>query len=309
MPRPAVVVREATQADAGAISSLLREAFREFEALYTPEAFVATAQAESGVLARIEEGPVWVAEREQALIGTVAAVRAVDSIVVRGMAVAPSARGLGVGRMLLERTEHFARGLAVQRLSLYTTPFLKQAIRLYQAAGFQFTGEKASPHGTELLRMVKDAAPADYIAGSGQRQLVEQIFHDANFVRGMGIELLAFGHGWCETQLKVSPALYQQHQFVHAGALMTLADHTCGAAARSTVPEDKDVITVENKVSFLRPGSGRVLKCRADVLRAGTSLIFVEAAVMGERNGGPVMVAKASSTLAVIAASRKSRNP
>jgi hypothetical protein len=37
------------------------------------------------------------------------------------------------------------------------------------------------------------------------------------------------------------------------------------------------------------------------VLRAGKTLIFVEATVMAESGEGPMMVAKASSTLAVIA--------
>ena len=89
----------------------------------------------------------------------------------------------------------------------------------------------------------------------GNRSLVEQIFHDAQFVRSLGIELTSFGTGWCETKIVVSPALQQQHGFIHAGVLMTLADHTCGGAAASTVPEERDVITVENKISFLRPAS------------------------------------------------------
>jgi uncharacterized protein (TIGR00369 family) len=107
--------------------------------------------------------------------------------------------------------------------------------------------------------------------------------------------------------LSVSPSHQQQHGFVHAGVLMTLADHTCGGAAASTVPEEKDVITVENKVSFLRPASGRVVVCRAEVLRAGKSLIFVEADVTVERDEGRVKVAKASSTLLVIALGSKRR--
>lgn len=81
---------------------------------------------------------------------------------------------------------------------------------------------------------------------------------------------------------------------------MTLADHTCGGAAATTVPEDRDVITVENKVSFLRPALGPELICRAHVLRSGRNLVFVEAEVMVESAGGPMMVAKASSTLAVV---------
>ena len=134
----------------------------------------------------------------------------------------------------------------------------------------------------------------------GNRSLVERIFQDAQFVRSLGIELTSFGKGWCETKIAVSPVLQQQHGFIHAGVLMTLADHTCGGAAASTVPADRDVITVENKISFLRPATDPVLICRAEVLRAGKNLIFVEAEVMVERKEGRVIVAKTSSILSVI---------
>jgi uncharacterized protein (TIGR00369 family) len=130
--------------------------------------------------------------------------------------------------------------------------------------------------------------------------LVKRIFEQAQFVRSLGIELIAFGDGWCETRVAVTPTLEQQHGFVHAGVLMTLADHTCGAAAATMVAEGQDVITVENKVSFLRPAVGTVIFCRGEVLRAGKSLIFTEGEVMIERDGERLIVAKASSTLAVI---------
>jgi uncharacterized protein (TIGR00369 family) len=130
--------------------------------------------------------------------------------------------------------------------------------------------------------------------------LVNRIFEQAQFVRSLGIELIAFGDGWCETRVAVTPTLEQQHGFVHAGVLMTLADHTCGGAAATVAPEGQDVITVENKVSFLRPASGAALFCRAEVLKAGKRLIFTEAEVMIERDNKRLIVAKASSTLAVI---------
>jgi len=130
--------------------------------------------------------------------------------------------------------------------------------------------------------------------------LVNRIFEKAEFVRSLGIELIAFGDGWCETRVAVTPTLEQQHGFVHAGVLMTLADHTCGAAAATMVAEGQDVITVENKVSFLRPAVGAVVFCRGEVLRAGKRLIFTEGEVMIERDGKRLIVAKASSTLAVI---------
>ena len=135
--------------------------------------------------------------------------------------------------------------------------------------------------------------------------LVQQIFEDAEFIRSLGIELAAYGKGWCETRVNGSSLQRQQHGFVHAGVLMTLADHTCGGAAASTVGENLDVITVENKVSFLRPASGPNLFCRAQVLRSGKTLVFVEAEVLDERADGRVIVAKASSTLAVIPLNRR----
>ena len=136
-----------------------------------------------------------------------------------------------------------------------------------------------------------DQTKASYLRG---------IFERAQFIRSLGIELVAFDEGWCETRVAVTPALEQQHGYVHAGVLMTLADHTCGGAAATMVSEGQDVITVENKVSFLRPATGAEVLCRAVVLRAGKRLIFSEGEVTIERDGKRVVVAKASSTLAVI---------
>src|SRR5260370_26279002 len=148
-------VRKATGADATAISALLKEAFAEFESLYTPEAFAATVLSDSGVLARLKEGPVWVAEIGPSIIGTVGAMRGSDSVMVRGT----SARGLGASKCLLDHVECFAIQEGARFLELYTTAFLDRAIRLYQAAGFTFTGEKANPHGPELLGMTKALTP------------------------------------------------------------------------------------------------------------------------------------------------------
>jgi uncharacterized protein (TIGR00369 family) len=130
--------------------------------------------------------------------------------------------------------------------------------------------------------------------------LVPDVFARAAFVGTMSIELVDYGEGWCATRQRVLPEHRQQHGFAHAGVVMTLADHTCGGAAVSVVRNDQDVITVENKTSFLRPAAGDVLHSRASVLRAGKSLIFVEAEVTLERGDERVLVAKMSSTLAVI---------
>src|SRR5882672_134894 len=56
---------------------------------------------------------------------------------------------------------------------------------------------------------------------NANHSLVERIFHDAQFISYLGIELTSCGKGWCETRMKAAPPLRQQHGYVHAGALTT----------------------------------------------------------------------------------------
>jgi len=72
------------------------------------------------------------------------------------MAVVPSARGQGIGKMLLAEVESFARAGGFKRMLLSTTPSLDDAIRLYQRFGFKRIDE--GPHdlaGTPLFTMEK----------------------------------------------------------------------------------------------------------------------------------------------------------
>ena len=84
---------------------------------------------------------------------------------------------------------------------------------------------------------------------------VQNIFDKANFIRELGVAITGVGEGWCETELKVADQHRQQHGYVHAGVLATMADHTAGGACRS-VSGERDVITVEFKINFFRPATG-----------------------------------------------------
>ena len=152
-PGEPIALRRAVLSDAGAISRVLHSAFAEFRERYTPEAYAASVPAESGITQRFQEGPLWIAHRGSTAVGTVAAVHTRDLVMIRGMAVSPLARGFGLGRTLLRSAEDFAREEACTRIVLYTTAFLTAAIALYRSAGYTFTGDAESPHGTELLRM------------------------------------------------------------------------------------------------------------------------------------------------------------
>jgi hypothetical protein len=90
-------VRRAGPEDAPAIAAVLHASFVEFKALYTEGGFAATTLGTEQVLTRMREGPIWVALREGAVMGTVAAVVKNESVYVRGMAVLPAARATGAG--------------------------------------------------------------------------------------------------------------------------------------------------------------------------------------------------------------------
>jgi uncharacterized protein (TIGR00369 family) len=129
---------------------------------------------------------------------------------------------------------------------------------------------------------------------------VNSIFADATFTHYLGITLTAAGPGWCEASLTVADAHLQQHGFVHAGVVTTLADHTAGGAARAAVPVGSDVITIEFKMNFLRPARGRTLVATGQALRAGKTIVVSESEVYSVENGESSLVAKCISTLAVI---------
>lgn len=151
-----ITIRLAQVDDAETISSLLHESFAEFESLYNPESFAATAILSEQVSKRIDEGRVWAAVSDRRVVGTVSVIRNGDTLYIRGMAVLPVARGQRIGERLLTTVEEFATMGRFRRMLLSTTPFLDRAIRLYENFGFQRTSE--GPHnlfGTPLFSMEK----------------------------------------------------------------------------------------------------------------------------------------------------------
>jgi GNAT superfamily N-acetyltransferase len=159
-PPSNIQVRLATVDEAAHVASVLHEAFVEYKSLYTPEAFTATILTADRIRERWSEGPVWVAQLDDRLVGTVAAVLEDDSLYIRSMAVLPNDRGKGVGRLLLEHVERFAATKGARRMLLCTTPFLLQAIRLYEQYGFQRISDgPLELFGTPLFTMKRILKP------------------------------------------------------------------------------------------------------------------------------------------------------
>jgi uncharacterized protein (TIGR00369 family) len=101
----------------------------------------------------------------------------------------------------------------------------------------------------------------------------------------IGGELTRVEPGVVEISLTYRTDLTQQHGYVHAGIITTIADSACGYAAYSLMPPNSDVLAVEFKVNLLRPAKGDSFVARAEVIKSGRTLTVVRADVHALSSG------------------------
>jgi ribosomal-protein-alanine N-acetyltransferase len=151
------LIRLATAADAAAIAQLLRVAFDAYRASYPEEAWRSATPGPSAVTARLEDGPIWVSTRGDALVGTLSAVVTADELHLRSLAVDPIARRNGIAATLLHTAHDEACARNIRVLSLETAEFLEAALSLYRRVGFETRGT-GDHHGLRTLRLTRNAA-------------------------------------------------------------------------------------------------------------------------------------------------------
>lgn len=111
----------------------------------------------------------------------------------------------------------------------------------------------------------------------------------------LGVTVAHHEPGRARVELALRPELANSWGAAHGGVVMTLADVALGVAAITRVEGGRGAATIELKVSFIRPGSGR-LRAEGRCLEAGRSLAFCEGEVTDEQGN---LVAKALGTFRV----------
>jgi ribosomal protein S18 acetylase RimI-like enzyme len=149
-------ITRATFDDVADILGCLRAAFELYRAQYTPAAYEDTVMTTELVRQRIETMTVLVARNEHGLIvGAIgASVRGAEGH-IRGMAVAPSSQGAGVGNQLLESIEKELRAAGCSFVTLDTTTPLARAIRFYERNGYTRSGVVSDFYGMALHEFQK----------------------------------------------------------------------------------------------------------------------------------------------------------
>ena len=156
-------IRDATSADYAAMRSLTLEAYEPYAQTMPEAAWGALYQAVTSVLNNLDaqEAEKIVAERSDQIVGSVLLYPPTEEDSygqgkeathpeLRLLAVAPQARGLGIGRTLVDECIRRAKAMRATKLGLHTSDYMDVATALYLKLDFvrapEADFEAAGPH-------------------------------------------------------------------------------------------------------------------------------------------------------------------
>ncbi|MBS4096920.1 MAG: GNAT family N-acetyltransferase [Sulfuricella sp.] len=157
------IIRDFQQSDAPQVNALALRAFEQFKDAYDDwpgfRAKIANMSSLAGV------GEITVAEVDGQIVGAVAYVgpnapKAAffrpEWPIMRMLVVAPSFRGLGLGRALAEECLRRAKRDGASAFALHTSELMQVALPMYQRMGFKWASSAPAIHGVEYGVYLKE---------------------------------------------------------------------------------------------------------------------------------------------------------
>jgi 1,4-dihydroxy-2-naphthoyl-CoA hydrolase len=105
----------------------------------------------------------------------------------------------------------------------------------------------------------------------------------------VGVEITAVEQGVVHAELRLRPELFAPNGFLHAGAVVTLADTAAGYATVAHLPDGASgFTTLELKTNFVRAAREGALLCVAQAAHLGRSTHVWDATVRADGDDRPV---------------------
>ena len=143
-----------------------------------------------------------------------------------------------------------------------------------------------------------DISPASFApADAAYEARVRESFARQGAMRTLGASLARVRPGYCAIELRPTPAVSQQHGYVHAGVVAAIVDSAGGYAGFSLFPATASVLTVEFKLNLLAPAAGDLLVAEGFVVKSGRTLTITRGEVHACQGGRRTLVALMQQTL------------
>ncbi len=135
----------------------------------------------------------------------------------------------------------------------------------------------------------------------GFEQRTRESFARQNAMTTLGATLEATEPGRVVIGMAHSPALTQQHGFLHAGMLAAALDSACGYAAFTLMPAGSGVLTIEFKINLLAPARGPRFTLVGQVTKAGRTISVVDGqAFEQDQQGARKLIATMTATMMTV---------
>jgi uncharacterized protein (TIGR00369 family) len=130
-----------------------------------------------------------------------------------------------------------------------------------------------------------------------QESRIRASFASQGLMRTLGATLTRIAPGEVDITMPPTPAISQQHGFIHAGAVAAIADSAAGYAALTLMPPNRGVLTAEFKINLLAPAIGDLILARGRVIIAGRTLTLAQAEIVSQTGGQQKLIAHLTATL------------
>lgn len=135
-------VRPITATDNPAIAKIIRDTLAEFGANHPGTVYYDASTDHLFELFQQPGAAYWVAEKDEALLGGAGIYPTeglpADTAELVKMYLVPAARGMGLGRYMIQQCLEWAKAQGYQKIYLETMPELRQALKVYEKFGFEY---------------------------------------------------------------------------------------------------------------------------------------------------------------------------